>query len=455
MLRPSEKTEPERFYHGFVLGLMVELKDRYTITSNRESGFGRYDVMLEPEDPARDDAIIIEFKVYDPEDGEETLADTAEASGMRFIMIIDEWDAPIRENPEISREYLQFLRTLFKSSSMTDKIFAAVYMTGILPIKKDGSQSALSDFREYTMLAPGRFAPYIGFEESEVKTLCDRYNMDFSEMQFWYDGYSFINTGSIYNPNSVMECVSRGRFDSYWRQSSVTDNLLHFINLDFDGLQKAVAQLLGGSDVEIDPSFFQNDIHILTSRDDALTLLVHLGYLSFDEDEKTVRIPNEEIRLEFAKMIRKVRYTETILRVKDSDQLIEDTILMKEDEVAAQIQKIHMEETAPLFYNNEQALRAVIKLAYFSYKDHYIKLEELPSGKGFADIVYLPRKSSMYPAILIELKAEGTPEGAIGQIKEKNYPEELRNYGGEVLLVGISYAQKTKEHRCTIEKFRL
>ena len=74
--KPSEQTEPERFYHGFVLGLMIELSNRYTITSNGESGFGRYDVMLEPL-KENDDAIIMEFKVHDPED-EKTLDETVQ-----------------------------------------------------------------------------------------------------------------------------------------------------------------------------------------------------------------------------------------------------------------------------------------------------------------------------------------------------------------------------------------
>ncbi|MBE6842165.1 MAG: hypothetical protein E7510_04970 [Ruminococcus sp.] len=78
--RPSERLRPERFYHGFVLGLLVELRDRYIITSNRESGYGRYDVMLEPKNAEENDGIIIEFKVYDEEYGEKTLEDTIKSA---------------------------------------------------------------------------------------------------------------------------------------------------------------------------------------------------------------------------------------------------------------------------------------------------------------------------------------------------------------------------------------
>ena len=123
-----------------------------------------------------------------------------------------------------------------------------------------------------------------------------------------------------------------------------------------------------------------------------LTLLIHLGYLAYDETEQTAQIPNEEIRLEFARAIRGVKREETIRRVRESNQLILDTVRGNEEAVAAQIEKIHAEETAILFYNNEQALRSVIKLAYFSYKDHYLKFEELPAGDGYADLIYLPKR---------------------------------------------------------------
>jgi len=151
-----------------------------------------------------------------------------------------------------------------------------------------------------------------------------------------------------------------------------------------------------------------------------------------------------------------VRHDETIRRVRESDQLIIDTVQGNADAVAAQVEKIHAEETAPLFYNNEQALRSVIKLAYFSYKDYYLKFEELPSGDGYADIVYFPKKSSPMPALVIELKGNLTVQGAIDQIRERRYPAALSGYGGDVLLVGITYDKDAKDtkrkHSCMIEK---
>lgn len=368
-----------------------------------------------------------------------TLINATELTGNKFIAIIDEWDAPIRETPAVQKQYLSFLRTLFKSSGTTARIFAAAYMTGILPIKKDGSQSAISDFQEFSMVCPMEFAKYAGFTEAEVQKLCSDYHMDFAMMKQWYDGYTLEHMDSVYNPNSVMKAIRNKKFNSYWTETSAAKSLMGYISLNFDGLSATLAKLLGGVDVCVDANGFANDLITFQNQDDVLTLLVHLGYLAYDEETKNVRIPNEEIRLEFNKAIREVKRDDTLRRIRESEQLIYDTVHKNSSAVAAQIEKIHAEETAILYYNNEQALRSVIKLAYFSYKDHYLKFEELPSGQGYADIVYFPKKTSPLPALVIELKWNQSAKGAIQQIKEKAYPSILSDYGGDILLVGISY----------------
>lgn len=388
-----------------------------------------------------------------------TLSNAADFTGNKFIMIIDEWDAPIREaidQPDVQKEYLEFLRSLFKNSGTTDKIFAAVYMTGILPIKKDGSQSAISDFQEFSMIYPDEFAEYVGFTEKEVLKLCCEYHREFSMMKQWYDGYTLKRANSVYNPNSVMRAVRNNSFRSYWTETSTAKSLMNYISLDFDGLSKTIAELLGGIEVCVDTNGFANDLVTFQNRNDVLTLLIHLGYLSYNEETGKAHIPNEEIRLEFAKAVREVKRDDTVRRVQESDQLIYDTIHRNSDAVAAQIEKIHAEETAILFYNDEQALRSVIKLAYFSYKDYYLKFEELPAGDGYADIVYLPKKTSPVPALVIELKWNKSAEGAISQIRKKQYPKALAGYGGDILLVGINYDKDTvsgkRKHTCVIEK---
>ncbi len=392
----------------------------------------------------------------DEESFSTTLIRTAELAGNKFIMIIDEWDAPIREMQEIQKAYLDFLRSLFKSSGTTDRIFAAVYMTGILPIKKDGSESAISDFWEYSMLEPGEFQPYVGFTEKDVKKLCGEHRLDFEEAKKWYDGYSFDNVSSVYNPYSIMKAVILKKFKSYWRMSSAADALEDYIAGDYDGLFVAVLELLGGFRIPVDTDGFNNDSKFIKNRDDMLTLLIHLGYLAYDGEEETVRIPNEEIRIEFSKAIREVKSSESVMRLCESRQLIQDTIQMKEAAVAAQVERIHAEMTDPMHYNNEQSLRSVIQIAYYSYSDYFLKFEELPSGDGYADVVYFPKKGSRMPVLIIELKWNQSAEGAIAQIRDKRYFDALKGYGGDILLVGISYdrdaGKNKRRHSCVIEK---
>ena len=385
-----------------------------------------------------------------------TLINAAGTIGNKFIMIIDEWDIPIREAPDIEKDYLKFLRMLFKGSGTTARIFSAVYMTGILPVKKDGSQSALSDFKEYTMLKPGIFAEYTGFTEKEVIELCRKQEIDFNEMKRWYDGYVLKGAGDIYNPNSVMEAIRNKEFDSYWVQTSAIDSLMKYIGLDYMGLSKTIAELIGGTSVDVDPLGFSNDLVTFRNKDDVLTLLIHLGYLAYDSESKTAYIPNEEIRREFEKAVRVSEHEETMRRVAESDKLIEDTVHMDAEAVARQIEKVHTEETSPLFYNNEQALRSVVKLAYFAYRDYYLEFQEIPSGTGIADVVYFPKKKTDLPALLIELKWDKTAVGAIQQIKDKNYPDIIKDYGGEILLVGINYDKAAppgeRHYTCVIER---
>lgn len=380
--------------------------------------------------------------------------------GKPFIFILDEWDALIREakdDPVAQEAYLNLLRGWFKNENFTPKAIAAAYMTGILPIKKDGSQSAISDFKEYSVVKPRKFGPYVGFTEEEVRTLCDKHRADFESMKRWYDGYSFKGVGSVYNPNSVMEAIANDDFDSYWAESSASEPLMDYISKDYNGLTKTIAELIGGVEVTVNTSGFANDLTTFKGKDDVLTLLIHLGYLAYDADQKTARIPNEEIRLEFQQTIREVKHEATLKRLEESEKLFMDTIQMHEDAVAIQIEKVHAEETAPLHYNKEDSLRSVIKLAYYSYRDHYIQFEELSTGEGYADVAYIPKADSDLPILLIELKWQESAESAINQILSKKYTYGLEDYGRPVLLVGITYDKDAgagkKKHKCRIVEY--
>lgn len=273
------------------------------------------------------DAVVEEVRQAYPDCGvEDTLADTlfrvTEMTGNKFIMIIDEWDALFREvkdDTQVQKEYIDLLRSLFKSS-WTDVIFEAAYITGILPIKKYGNQSAVSDFREYTMLSPGNLTEYIGFTETEVKGLCEEFDVDFEQMKHWYDGYSFRHLKSVYNPNSVIEAIERKEFGSYWARTETYESLKVYIDLNEDGLREAVVQMLGGECVTVDVGTFQNDMTNIKRKDDVLTLLVHLGYLAYLAEEQETFIPNEEVRQEFIRAVTAGRHTEIARLIENSEK---------------------------------------------------------------------------------------------------------------------------------------
>ena len=364
-----------------------------------------------------------------------------------------------KDDPFAQEAYLNLLRGWFKNNNFTPKAVAAAYMTGILPIKKDGSQSAISDFKEFSVIKPRAFGAYVGFTEDEVRRLCSRHSIDFETMKHWYDGYTFKGVGSVYNPNSVMQAIENEDFDSYWTESSAAKELLEYISKDYNGLTKTVAELIGGVEVKVNTTGFANDLTSFRGKNDVLTLLVHLGYLAYDAERKTVHIPNEEIRQEFQRAIHEVKHEATLKRLEESERLFADTIQRHEEAVAAQIEKVHTEETAALHDSKEDSLRSVIKLAYYTYRDHYVQFEELPAGAGYADIVYLPRPDSDWPSLVIELKWKQSAEGAIHQILNRQYPSVLENYGRPILLVGITYDKDAqagrKKHSCRIIEYHI
>ena len=252
-----------------------------------------------------------------------------------------------------------------------------------------------------------------------------------------------------------MSALQSGKFKSYWKKTSAAEALLTYIDMDEEGLQGEIARLVSGEEIEVDIDGFENDFQTFKGKDDVLTLLIHLGYLAYREEEQgtgMVRIPNKEVRLEFHQILRKGKHRELHRLIRESDLLLEKTIQGDADGVAEAIARIHDSNYAPQFYNNEQALRAVVRYAYITCVDQYAKIEELPSGHGCADIVYLPKWRSALPALLIELKWNKTASGAMAQIRDRNYPAVLEGFGGELILVGVNYHEKTKVHSCVIEK---
>ena len=387
----------------------------------------------------------------------EALSRINTATGRKFVVIIDEWDVLIRDettNKKIQEDYINFLRGMFKGTEPT-KYIQLAYLTGILPIKKEKTQSAMNNFDEYTMLDPKIFAKYIGFTEEEVLNLCNQYGCDFAEVKRWYDGY-LLNDYQVYNPKAVIEVLKWKRFQSYWSVTGSYEAIVPLINKNFDGLKSTIIEMLSGSSVRVNTKSFQNDVVSFSNKDDVLTYLIHLGYLAYDQNRKTAFVPNEEIRQELVEAVESTHWNEFLTFQQESSDLLDATLDMDTESVASGIEKIHTEYASMIQYNNENSLSSVLAIAYLSAIQYYFKpVREFPTGRGFADFVFLPKPEYIhdYPALLVELKWNQNAQTAMKQIKEKRYPMSVEKYTGEILLVAINYDKKTKEHQCMIEKY--
>ena len=387
----------------------------------------------------------------------EALSQINALTGKKFIIIIDEWDVLIRDeasNQKIQDDYINFLRGMFKGTEPT-KYIQLAFLTGILPIKKLKTQSALNNFHQYSMLNPGPLASYIGFTEDEVSALCQKYGQNFEEVRRWYDGY-LLGNYHVYNPNVVTSLLLDGTFQSYWSETSTYDSMVPFINMDFDGLKTAILEMLSGAAVPVMVTSFKNDMVSFVNKDDVLTLLIHLGYLAYNQQTQMAYIPNEEIRREFLTAVTSNRWNELLTFQQESAELLDATLAMDENAVAAGIGKIHEEYTSVIQYHNENSLSCVLTIAYLSSIQYYFKpIRELPTGRGFSDFVFLPKPEYRYdfPALVVELKWNKNAKTALDQIKRQHYPASIASYTGDILLVGVNYDKKAKVHECRIERY--
>ena len=406
----------------------------------------------------------------------QTIDDVYADIDRQVVLVIDEWDAFFRErkdDKEGQKEYLDFLRDLMKDNTHV----ALAYMTGILPIKKYGKHSALNMFTEYSMMFPREMAPYTGFTEEEVIWECEKYGMDYGEISDWYDGYTVSDRIppekreeyregkyeghkiSIYSPLSVVESMTTGIIKNYWNKTETFEALSEFISMNQDGLKDAIMVLMDGGKVKVDTSTYQNDMTTFTGRDDVLSLLIHLGYLGFDDEKSEVYIPNREILDEFKAATKDGEWVAAFEAFRISLELIQATWAEDTDKVAELLEKAHNRADNKT-YNDEAALSYTILYAYYAAEKYYTMLPELDTGKGYADRVYIPRPQyADKPVLIIELKYEKDADGAIAQIKRQQYPDRLEAYKGNILLVGINYnkdAKNTgtdyKHHTCEIDR---
>ncbi len=390
----------------------------------------------------------------------ETLLAITQDLNTKFIFIMDEWDLVYREYRDdeiLQKKFIKLLKNLFKSDG-GKACFALAYLTGILPIKKYNSQSALNGFDEYNMLSPGDYAPYFGFTEDEVANIVKSPNCKVShhDLKSWYEGYK-IKGVDIYNPNSVCKAVTRNECISYWSGTSSNEEFVRLINMDFDGIKEDIINLIEGDEVTFSCANFQNDMVTIKDKNDVFSLLVCLGYLGCSETKNQYRkvayVPNAEIKAVLMDIVREQNWYERMETIKRSESLLKAIKELDGATVATLIQEIHNSSAVTLLdYNDEESLTyCVMTGLLWSTFDDYSCHREDQSGKGRVDLVYEPI-TRRQPLILIEFKYDGSAEEAIAQIKKQEYCKRYTGQFKNIIIVGINYSTKTKDHQCLIEK---
>ena len=397
-----------------------------------------------PDVPVKDDDDLMAFLIR-----------IVAAKQQPFVFVIDEWDAICREfrsGTKAMDGYVNWLRRLFKGG-LSSQVFAGVYMTGILPIKKYNTQSALNNFVEYSMVKASPMSQFFGFTKDEVRSLAEKHGMDFDELEKWYDGYQIGRQPSMFNPNSVMMAVYNDSCESYWASTGAYDAVANYIQMNYEGLKDDIIRMLAGERCKVDPTGFGNDMFDIRSKDDVLTVLIHLGYLSYNWRKNECYIPNREVIGEMVNAVKANNWKPVVDALQKSEQLLQATLDADEEAVAQGVENAHDDNTSILSYNDENSLACVLSIAYYYARNDYVMHRELASGKGFADIVLIPRKHVDSPAIVLEVKVNKDADAAIAQIKRKQYPSKVAEYTDNLLLVGINYDKQQKTHECHIEKY--
>lgn len=372
--------------------------------------------------------------------------------GIRFIILIDEWDAVFRDrkdNKRICDSYMEFLRSLFKDINVSQS-FELVYMTGIFPITRYNTESTLNMFDEYTVLDDSPLTEFFGFTQQEVDVLCEKNDIDKEQMRKWYDGYHYGGM-SLYSPYSVIKAIIRRSFKDYWTATTSVESVMEYMNYDGGILKESIVRMMPGDRVKFNPDRFKNGLSTIDSQDAALTILVHLGYLGYDPDRHECYIPNREIRQEFELDIEELKdWKDVNGPLEVSSELVERTFREDTSFINETFDEFHRLYADTFTKNLEAVLSMMTRLLYYKLGDDYERMDEVANIKGRADIVYRPRKNDR-PALIIELKADDTSENAIRQIEEMDYVSSLKPFAGEAYLLGISYDRKTLKHQSLIK----
>ncbi len=384
------------------------------------------------------------------------------ATGDLFVFIFDEWDCIARnykDDKAAQKNWSIFLRGMFKNGQATQYI-ALAYLTGIFPIRKYGSESGLGHFNEFTIVSPLRFSPWVGFTSEDVQRLSDEYHMNIQDMKNWYDGY-LIYGEHCYNPSSVVKACINHRCGMYWTKTESFESLRQFISRNFDGLKDKIIRMINGEPQQVNVNSFNNTMYDLNSADDVMTLLIHIGYLGYFENRESAYddslgyafIPNEEVCQIFRIAVTDCGWIEVDKSIRLSIDFMEALFAFNAEKVAQILENIHSECCSILKYNDENSLSCAIGFAAYTAKRYYTVVREMPSGRGFTDIVMIPRPGVNKPAVIIELKWNKDVESAIDQIYKKKYPKGFEAYQGDMVLVAVNYEKEGDcSHSCRMER---
>ena len=374
-----------------------------------------------------------------------------ERTNDKFIFIFDEWDYIFNNNlfVENQNDFLEFLRNLLKD----EPYVALAYMTGVLPIKKYSTGSALNMFDEYTFLKDRIFDEYFGFTEDEVLKLCKKNDkIDFDELQEWYNGYSTAKGIKIYNPRSVSIALNNRYCESYWTNTGAMNEVRDYLKYNVFDVREDVIRMVSGEEIDITiDEEFRAGQEAPKTKEEIYSAMIILGFLSYHDGY--LKIPNKELMKEFEKALKDESFGYVSEIIKQSEKMLKATISEDIETVIKVLHDIHNSEIPILQYNDENSLSCVVTLAYLSARDTYRVEREEKTGKGYADFTFHPRRKGD-TAFVLELKRNDTPENAIKQIKEKEYFQKfLQSQGSrKILAVAICYDSNTKEHSCKIEK---
>ena len=365
-----------------------------------------------------------------------------------FIFIIDEWDyifnnSLFSENDR--KSFLEFLRDLLKDKAYVE----LAYMTGVLPIAKYSSGSALNMFREYNALTDKKYYKYFGFSVKETKELCEKQDeVTFEELKEWYDGYKAFKGEDVFNPRSVVYALNDGVCQSYWTNTGPMDEIIYYINSNIGEVKDDIVSMVSGIPLEIKLKGYGAEQKELNTRNQILSAMTIYGFLSYYDE--TLTIPNKELRIKFEEALEDKSMGEISKLVLKSNEMLKATLRKDTKTMEELIEEAHDINIPIIKYNDENSLACVVTLAYLNARTKYKIVREMDAGAGRADFIFYPNDKSK-PAFILELKKNSTPEKALKQIKDKRYAMSLREYTGKKFAVGISYDENFKNHKVKIE----